>query len=339
MPGLRVGDVVEVLSAREILATLDEKGELENLPFMPEMLEFCGRRMTVHKVAHKLCEVITGDGGLYWLNNAVHLTDARCSGQAHGGCQTACSLYWKEAWVRQIPRNERDRTPVAVVADTTAIDIAVLERATRKVPDVDGSERFACQATEILRATSGHIRFWEAKQYLADLRSGNAGLVEVGRGILFHLFNVYQRWSQRFLPHQLLIKEGLPWGFVKGRAVDRTPTEHLDLRLGEVVRVKSKDEITRTLNAKKLNRGMGFEEEMARFCGRTSRVLRRVDRCIDEKTGKMLTMKNPCIVLEGIVCQGVYHSNCPRQYVSFWREAWLERVQDDRRQATDSRGF
>ena len=45
--GLHVGDLVEVRSAEEIVATLDERGELENLPFMPEMLKFCGQRLSV----------------------------------------------------------------------------------------------------------------------------------------------------------------------------------------------------------------------------------------------------------------------------------------------------
>jgi hypothetical protein len=65
---------------------------------------------------------------------------------------------------------------------------------------------------------------------------------------------------------------------------------------------------------------------MARFCGRTAKVVSRVDRVIDEKTGRMLTMKTPCIVLEGLVCEGVYNANCPREFVPFWREIWLERV-------------
>ena len=34
---LRVGELVEVRSEDEILATLDVDGELEGLPFMPEM--------------------------------------------------------------------------------------------------------------------------------------------------------------------------------------------------------------------------------------------------------------------------------------------------------------
>ena len=40
---LRIGEIVEVRSPEEILATLDENGELDGLPFMPEMLAWCGR--------------------------------------------------------------------------------------------------------------------------------------------------------------------------------------------------------------------------------------------------------------------------------------------------------
>lgn len=57
---LRVGEVVEVRSEEEILATLDERGELDGLPFMPEMLQFCGRRFGVDKRAMKLCDTISG---------------------------------------------------------------------------------------------------------------------------------------------------------------------------------------------------------------------------------------------------------------------------------------
>jgi hypothetical protein len=39
-------------------------------------------------------------------------------------------------------------------------------------------------------------------------------------------------------------------------------------------------------------------------------------------------MRNPCIVLEDVVCEGAYNANCPRSIYSFWREIWLERVED-----------
>jgi hypothetical protein len=49
---------------------------------------------------------------------------------------------------------------------------------------------------------------------------------------------------------------------------------------------------------------MSFDGEMLRYCGRQARVLRRVDQIIDEKTGRMLRFKNPCIVLDDVVCTG-----------------------------------
>ena len=89
--GLKVGDLVEVRSPEEIRATLDENGELAGLPFMPEMLAFCGRRLTVHKVAHKSCDNIARTG-LRRMTEAVHLTESRCDGSSDGGCENACSL-------------------------------------------------------------------------------------------------------------------------------------------------------------------------------------------------------------------------------------------------------
>jgi hypothetical protein len=65
---------------------------------------------------------------------------------------------------------------------------------------------------------------------------------------------------------------------------------------------------------------------MARFCGRTARVARRVDHIIDEHSGKMLVMRSPCLVLEDIICEGVLHANCPRSITPYWREIWLEKV-------------
>ena len=49
-------------------------------------------------------------------------------------------------------------------------------------------------------------------------------------------------------------------------------------------------------------------------------------------------MKNPCIVLEGVVCAGVYNLNCPREFVPFWREIWLERVSENGGAATSRTG-
>ncbi len=88
---LRVGDRVQVRSQEEILATLDERGELDSLPFMPEMLPFCGQTLTVEKVAHKACDTITR-GGLRKMDDAVHLDrGSAATGRRTAAARTAVS--------------------------------------------------------------------------------------------------------------------------------------------------------------------------------------------------------------------------------------------------------
>ena len=53
---LRAGERVRVRPAAEILETLDAHGVVNGLPFMPEMLEYCGRELRVFKSAHKTCD-------------------------------------------------------------------------------------------------------------------------------------------------------------------------------------------------------------------------------------------------------------------------------------------
>jgi len=69
-----------------------------------------------------------------------------------------------------------------------------------------------------------------------------------------------------------------------------------------------------------------FDSEMLPYCGGIYRVLRRVYKLVDEKTGKMVKMKYPCIVLEGVVCKAEYHRLCPRAIYPYWRESWLRRA-------------
>src|ERR1700745_1228421 len=97
---LQAGDGVEVRSKAEILSTLDEKACLEGLPFMPEMFGYCGQRFQVYKRAHKTCDTVFPVRGRR-VERAVHL-GTRCNGAAHGGCQAACLIFWKEAWLKPV---------------------------------------------------------------------------------------------------------------------------------------------------------------------------------------------------------------------------------------------
>jgi hypothetical protein len=342
---LRVGEVVEVRSEEEILQTLDSRGTLDSLPFMPEMRRFCGQRFRVYKRAGKACDTIEWRA-LRRMQNAVHLEGLRCDGAAHGGCQAGCLIYWKEAWLKRVAdaTTHFETTDADPVESTRAIGpersrpagqfaagtTQTLDQATRRDTG-SGEEIFSCQATELLRATTGDIPWWQPGQYVGDVRSGNAGPRSVIRGLLVGLFNKFQQANLRLLPRWTLIHDGMAYPFLNGRMRGGTaPVGVLDLKPGELVEVRSREEIFQTLNDRDRTRGLRFDREMLRYCGRRGRVLKRVNKIIDEKTGRMLSIKTDCIIIDGFICTGDYHRSCPRSIYTYWREAWLKRVPDAR---------
>ena len=82
-----------------------------------------------------------------------------------------------------------------------------------------------------------------------------------------------------------------------------------------------------TLSPENTNRGMWFDFEMLPYCGQRARVERKVERIINEETGKMMKLGD-CFVLDGVVCTGRYRRFCQRNITPYWRSAWLRRVDD-----------
>src|SRR4029450_7017797 len=77
-----------------------------------------------------------------------------------------------------------------------------------------------------------------------------------------------------------------------------TPTRTRHREPGAPVRVQSHDEILAPLNEDSRNRRLRWDAEMVPYCGGTYRVLKRVTKIINERTGKMREIKNPCITLD-----------------------------------------
>lgn len=341
---LRNGEIVEVRSQEEIFATLDESGELDSLPFMPEMLQFCGKRFRVFRRAVKLCDTINWTGK-HRMENAVHLEGLRCDGQAHGGCQAGCLLYWKEAWLKRVEPDAQSsggearegapassqsfQHPVPVTATVRGplITVDSLIMATRANGQAaPGDDKFSCQATELMRAAPIRMSWWDPRQYIRDVQAGNVRTGAMIRYLFIMLFNKFQAANRRFLPRVPLIRNARDYPFIDGK-LRKTPREILDLQPGELVEIKSKEEIVRTLDKNNRNRGLLFDVEMAKYCGQRARVLRRVDHIIDEKTGRMMHFSNDCIILEGVACRSEYRGYCPRSIYPYWREIWLKRVE------------
>ena len=93
-------------------------------------------------------------------------------------------------------------------------------------------------------------------------------------------------------------------------------------------RSRVEEEIFATLDENDKTQGLRFDGEMLKYCGRRARVLRRIEKIIDEKTGRMLKIKRDTVILDGVICTGDYHRSCPRAIYPYWREAWLRRVED-----------
>lgn len=321
--GLRAGDVVEVRSEAEILATLNGDGTLDGLPLMPEMLRSCGQRFTVENRSDTTCFW----SGLRDMDAAVHLTAVRCDGSAHGGCQANCLIFWKEEWLRPVEGAVPGRPAPAAREPVrrAGASRADLERATHQPGSPVGGpdELWSCQHTQVREATR-RIPAWDVRHFVRDIRNGTVTAPTVLRYLVPYLVEKFQGVSRAKLPKWLLIAGGEVIPPVRGRR-NKTPVKRLDLQPGEQVRVRSRQEIRQTVDRNARNRGLTFETEMTPYCGRSMTVGRRVTQIIDEWTGRMLHLSSDCIVLEGAVCRGLYHGMCTRRTDAYWREIWLER--------------
>ena len=98
------------------------------------------------------------------------------------------------------------------------------------------------------------------------------------------------------------------------------------LRPGDLVRIRSREEIQQTLNNWGQLKGCSFMEEMRHHCGTTQRVFKRVEQFLDERD-YLIKKCHGIVLLEGVICGGTKDfGTCDRSCYYFWREEWLERI-------------
>lgn len=305
MAKLTIGDLVEVASSDEILETLDANGTLNGLPFMPEMLEYCGKRFRLATMIQKTCvessprffDVRGFRGGDVWV-----LDELRCSGAEHDECGRRCLLFWRAAWLRK----------VEVSRPLLQIDPVVCEQARSRLKTFSAPGVYFCQSTELVKATESLSKSQRFLKCIADIRAGAVGV--------FEMLVLVARWLWwktvlQFVPRHLV------------GPLTRTPVSNLSLAVGEVVEVKSAHEIVQTLDRGGCTRGLRYDRTLNKFGGKEQKVLFRLDRMISEPTGKMLTVGGT-VMLEGAMCPcyAAVFGGCPRKDFVYWREVWLKRA-------------
>lgn len=315
------GDQVRVRSREEILSTLDADGALDGLPFMPEMLAWCGRQYRVERRVEKTCVDVAPpvqSNRRFAADDVVFLDGPRCDGGGHDGCKRRCKVFWKEAWLQPVDPKE---TPTPIPTSGVASD----QLRSRLKTKTDESHYF-CQSTQLSKATEAFpisIRgLWRLRIAWREVRNGDRSLPEILKLLVLWLW-------QRLLR----AAHGDQW--LRGPC-KRTPAVSLGLEPGEPVRVKSRTEIVATLGDNRSNRGLKICYEVTRCCGAHAVVRDRVDRLINERTGEMreicntVTIQNvrgKMMTTRDMECMCFDEpGDCPRGELMYWREAWLQRL-------------
>ena len=299
------GDLVEVRAPDEIAQTLNANGALDHLPFMPEMLEFCGQRFRVSRRAVMTC--VYGGGSPLGFNadDAVTLEGVRCSGAAHEGCQKLCVIFWREAWLRKVEETTTQ----------TKVNLQASDRLRARLKVMTDPKTYYCQASELLKFAHSMSRGERLRNYFRGLKSGNFDALRMAKSTGTFLFWRIRRMFRGLYP--------------RGSNTS-TPADSLNLQPGDWVEVKSMQSIVETLDEQGCNRGLKFSTDMHLWCGRRYRVKGRLDKIIMDGTGQLRRLRNT-VYLEGCNCECSYMGfdmeGCSRGEVTYWREVWLRRCE------------
>ena len=111
-------------------------------------------------------------------------------------------------------------------------------------------------------------------------------------------------------------------------AADGRPAPGKPLRRGDVVEVLTYDEIRQTLDGNDCFDHLEFMYGMRRYCGTRQTVLKRLNMMFDERTRKMIKLRNT-VILKDVICDGAGlfdREGCDRSCFYFWKDRWLRPI-------------
>ena len=98
------------------------------------------------------------------------------------------------------------------------------------------------------------------------------------------------------------------------------------LKAGDMVRVRTMEEIEATLDRNGKTKGCGFMKAQREYCGTVQSVFKSMERFVEERDFKVKKCKG-LVLLEGVMCEGnEIYGRCDRSCLIFWREEWLEKI-------------
>jgi hypothetical protein len=103
-------------------------------------------------------------------------------------------------------------------------------------------------------------------------------------------------------------------------------TTEMPYEVGELVRVRSREEIISTLNPFMELKGCTFLPQMYQYCGTQQHVLKSMRHFVDERDYKLRSVHG-VVLLQDVICHGTGTLGpCDRCCFLPWREEWLQRT-------------
>jgi hypothetical protein len=202
---------------------------------------------------------------------------------------------------RRLPEEKGGYTSAAGIPVTTRREEDALDTAPSPVP---------CAKAELFRTLAVEQQSLPARVKRAARRGG---VVHVARRAAQELHIVAR-------PPAVVVAP------VRRTRLPRRADESLGLRPGEVVEVKSAEEIRGTLDEADMCRGLLFMTEMWKYCGTRHAVLKPVRTIMVETTGELREGVHDTVLLAGSNCDGSAHGDCDVFCYHLWRESWLRRL-------------
>ena len=99
-------------------------------------------------------------------------------------------------------------------------------------------------------------------------------------------------------------------------------------KAGDVVKVRSREQIMEGLDTLNSHEGCGIMNQMWEYCGKRFKILKVLNHFFDEYRFRMYRPRAPFYILEGLICDGEVDSfphRCDRSCYIIWHEDWLEK--------------
>src|SRR5438552_14608331 len=196
-------------------------------------------------------------------DDVVLLDGLRCSGAEHDGCQKACMIFWREAWLSKVEdtvsSQETRRDPQSTLSH---IDSDGREKLRARLKTLSGPKTYFCQASELLNATNELSRWERFGKSFSEVHAGNCSSLEMAQRIGIWVF-----WR---------IRRVFLGAYARGTNKS-TAAGGINLQPGAWVEVEPMESITETLNESAHNRGLYFTPAMRVLCGEQHRVEKKVD--------------------------------------------------------------